>query len=579
MQKMVGVGLMLLVFSTAYATSIPSVQPPFRKSAGGVLSLNNAHSKANALMIKLAAPIAKKTLGKAKFGRLQIGFSRPVPKLYANSLTKTMVWQTTSDGRAIGSVIVQSPDASALRAKVMLLGLEGDVDVKFFSQSNQQKILSRARPRQLPRSTEVVKGTVSKGKPQLNGAVATQTFWTPVMDGENLGIEITLSKGENIDNVEIYVTQVSHLTQSPAKSLRNIGASQACEIDVACELGNGVGEVIRNATAKMVFTDSTGTFLCTGTLLNDREQDEFTPYFLSANHCLATQATASTLNTFWFFERANCNGANPTSVTQLTGGAELVSTGRDSDYTLLRLLEAQPNGASFSGSDTQFETALTAVHHPSGDLKKVSQGRLIENRVGVPTAFAGIELQSTFVVSWATGTTEGGSSGSGIFIDNARLVGTLSGGAASCTNPTGNDFYGRFTDTFNDIERFIFTVADLLANQTTTVATDATREFKVIVGANTPQLTVTIDSQSGDADLFVRRGSRASVTSTQFNDCSSFLATNIDTCTIDSPTPGTYYVTVHGFLASTFQLTSNVESSVEFFKPTWKKILPITPGI
>ena len=50
-----------------------------------------------------------------------------------------------------------------------------------------------------------------------------------------------------------------------------------------------------------------------------------------------------------------------------------------------------------------------------------------------------------FSMSWQSGITEGGSSGSGIFLnDTQQLVGTLHGGSSSCDTPAGPDFYGRF---------------------------------------------------------------------------------------------------------------------------------------
>ncbi len=60
------------------------------------------------------------------------------------------------------------------------------------------------------------------------------------------------------------------------------------------------------------------------------------------------------------------------------------------------------------------------------------------------------EIQPTdathFQILWSGGSTEGGSSGSPL-IDTTtrRVVGVLSGGFASCANPTGYDYYGRLS--------------------------------------------------------------------------------------------------------------------------------------
>jgi hypothetical protein len=66
----------------------------------------------------------------------------------------------------------------------------------------------------------------------------------------------------------------------------------------------------------MLVTIDGDTYLCTGTLLNDA-QNSFTPYFLTANHCLEgtgdpalgrgiAAAAAGTINTYWFVQAATC---------------------------------------------------------------------------------------------------------------------------------------------------------------------------------------------------------------------------------------------------------------------------------
>jgi hypothetical protein len=75
------------------------------------------------------------------------------------------------------------------------------------------------------------------------------------------------------------------------------------------------------------------------------------------------------------------------------------------------------------------------IHHPAGDIKKIS----FENRA--------LETAGKFwrVPRWDLGVTEGGSSGSGLWNQDHLLVGQLYGGASACGNPDNKlwDRYGK----------------------------------------------------------------------------------------------------------------------------------------
>ena len=210
------------------------------------------------------------------------------------------------------------------------------------------------------------------------------------------------------------------------------------------------------ATAMMIFTTSTGTFLCTGTLLNDSSSSG-TPYFTSANHCISSQTVASSLATFWFYRSTSCNSGIPSNYIKLQSGATLLYASATTDTSFMRLNGSPPAGAVFAGwsIDTPAIGAdVIGVHHPEGDLQKISQGSV--------SAFAtctAVDAESfrcdpassssaTFVnANWRSGTTEVGSSGSGLFVNgggNRYFVGQLYGGSASCLVPSGTSWYGRF---------------------------------------------------------------------------------------------------------------------------------------
>ena len=64
--------------------------------------------------------------------------------------------------------------------------------------------------------------------------------------------------------------------------------------------------------------------------------------------------------------------------------------------------------------------------------------------------------------------------------------------------------------------------------------------------AGTSVLEVSIDGSNGDADLYVRQGSRS--TTTRF-DCRPYTGTSQERCFIQAPAAGTWHVSVRGYSA------------------------------
>ena len=78
------------------------------------------------------------------------------------------------------------------------------------------------------------------------------------------------------------------------------------------------------------------------------------------------------------------------------------------------------------------------------------------------------------------------------------------------------------------------------------LAKGAVRDFTLVVPAGQSTLTIATSGGTGDADLYVRRGS-APTTSTY--DCRPYKTGNAETCTFTSPVAGTYYVQVRAYQA------------------------------
>jgi hypothetical protein len=269
-------------------------------------------------------------------------------------------------------------------------------------------------------------------------------FWTPPIEGDDVIVEYYAPNqtGSAKNNLPFEIIEVSHIFRdiSEKQDAEMISPPEfPCHNNVPPEWAN-----VAKSVGQMQFTSGGFEYICTGTLLNPTAND-YDPIFLTANHCISTEAEAQSLRVYWLYN----SGDFPSVSLPRSDSASLLSTGERSDYTLLRIRGAIPlrAGVTYSGweaaATTLIGTAVAGIHHPRGSYKRFSTGT---------TNTSGDFIE----VRWNSGITEGGSSGSGIWkggADNARLIGTLSNGTVGCTNP--RDFYGNFTITYQSISTFL----------------------------------------------------------------------------------------------------------------------------
>lgn len=386
----------------------------------------------------------KRANGATQLKRLQIGLNRDVAG--TNARSAALEWTPVEGGYA-ARWSVTSANAKALR-----VGLT----IKRSAPSLQIRFTGAARP-------DTVYGPITEA--ELN-AFAGKTYWSPVLEGDTATVELFVESAPAA--VSITVSQVSHLLVNPAEplaetQLKAIGDSGFCEVNFICRSAsdNALASA-GTAVARMTFSDSAGSYLCTGTLLNSAG-GTFAPYFYSAAHCISTQSTASTLTTWWFYESTTCgsNILNPGN-QQVGGGATLLYADTSYDISFMRLNNSPPGGATYAGWDAATLTGgtpLTAIHHPSGDLKKVSLGTfggyVTPTEMGRSVSFIKSAWNST-----STGVTEGGSSGSGIFTNTGSQYafrGGLLGGPSSCTASSSSlyDYYSRFDVAYQNVSQYL----------------------------------------------------------------------------------------------------------------------------
>jgi Trypsin len=304
-------------------------------------------------------------------------------------------------------------------------------------------------------------------KTQLLGAYTNQTnqnggrFSTEIIYGDSLTLEYVHPNGQVKPEIVIskigYCYNLGELISTGNSTLR-ASATSGCYVDVNCSPEGDDWQQQKKGVAKLIVPIGNLSYLCSGSLVNNVYQDQ-TPYFLSAHHCFdqnGQTADFSTMQFYFHYEVTACGTSTLSSKAKTMVGADLLvdtPLKGGSDGTLLRLKEAIPADYDvfYNGWDitTVPPTSGVIIHHPSGDVKKISTYKT------EPTTVTFIDLNDTSTVGghWSVvyastqngfSVTAGGSSGAPMFNQDGRIVGTLTGGESYCTSPTDPDYYGKF---------------------------------------------------------------------------------------------------------------------------------------
>jgi len=313
-------------------------------------------------------------------------------------------------------------------------------------------------------------------------------LWLPSVFNETVAVEVFAPDAIARDAISVNLDRTVHL-YAPRTIFEK--AAGACNLNVPCypdwadtALGVcGLGSI-----------GNSGALFCTGTLLADTNPCAVTPYVLTANHCIGGPGSANSLEFYWFYQSNGCPGTVPAliSVPRTTGGADYLAgsggtaeTPGGNDFTLLRMRNDPPNGTTYVGwsaATPAIGTAVTDIHHPRGDYKRITFGNLANQA----NPFS-IDYHE---VRWTSGTTEPGSSGSPLFLTaSQQIIGQLWGGDASCAQPTAPDFFGRFSRSYPIVQSQV--------DSGPTEAGYAFAEFQASEADATATITVTLSHPAG----------------------------------------------------------------------------------
>jgi len=362
---------------------------------------------------------------------------------------------------------------------------------------------------------------------------ADKKFGTELLPGESVIVEY-VEPAAVAGQGTLTLFRVTHGYRSVSPFLesldRGFGDAGNCHNNVHCPGAGAWQNEVRSAVCLV----SGGSEFCSGALINNTCNDG-TPYVLTADHCGPADGS-------WVFrfnwEASGCNdpSTNPSSQS-LSGGTPRASNG-GSDFHLCEINSVPPANynvyyAGWSNVNTPADSVV-CIHHPSGDIKKISWA------MNPTTSVTWSGAQCWLIGLWTSGVTEPGSSGSPLFDQNHRIVGQLYGGASYCGAPPQdlNDYYGKFSTSWNTGSSAATRLVDWLDACTTGASTDN--------GYDPNQPTVALDAQM----LAVNAPSGNTNTCTppvSFTPSLSLRNAGIDTLTtatityqLDSQTPQVY---------------------------------------
>ncbi|MEP6634509.1 MAG: proprotein convertase P-domain-containing protein [Luteimonas sp.] len=282
-------------------------------------------------------------------------------------------------------------------------------------------------------------------------------LWTPIVPGDQSVIEVVVPRAK-AGELKLQLTKVNHdyvgfgrLAKQTALSPNDKGVSGACNIDVICSEGDNFRDQIRSSAPYTV----SGSFTCSGALINDTANDR-KMYFLTANHCgVTTSGAAASVVVYWNYQNSTCRVPGSVasgqdgdgSLSQFQSGAFFRAASAPSDFTLLELDD--PANPAFnlywSGWDHRDGTypGATGIHHPNTAEKRISHSIVPT----LTTDYFSATGTTHHYVTWQPtgGITEPGSSGSPLYSPEKRIIGQLHGGLSSCaaTGTDRSDYYGR----------------------------------------------------------------------------------------------------------------------------------------
>ena len=272
-----------------------------------------------------------------------------------------------------------------------------------------------------------------------------EKFATDLVKGDTTILEMYIPKNE-VDQNQLVISKIVHgykdLFKTEKQILKeyykdqNITQNTDCDDDANCPEGDDWCREKYSVSRILVG----GSHLCTGSLLNNTEND-YTPFYLTAKHCV--DGYDPDVWVFQFGYMYHSCGGGYTRPTYSYSGADLKAQWDNTDFALLKLQEQPQSGENnfgdvyFNGWDISgnIPNNTTGLHHRGGERLKIS----IDN--DNPVSYTNF-WNTTIDFGWIYY----GSSGSPLYMPDKLVIGQASTAVITdeCVTPQEVN-YGKFS--------------------------------------------------------------------------------------------------------------------------------------
>jgi|GEM_PF-4618934 len=292
--------------------------------------------------------------------------------------------------------------------------------------------------------------------PYAASRIGEEGMWSHVLFSDHAYLQVQLPMDyPDYDSFNIGIEAFCHQVYS-------YQSRTGCFEDVNCTAANNFSniEILKSACAHLQYVDNGGSYICSGSLINDTNEDHFMPYLLTANHCISSQTVAQSVVSFFDYETEYCGGPVGEMIQVL--GAHLTATNAANDFTFLLLGENVPTGEDtrwylgWTTASVSNGTSLYSVNHPAGMPQQYIKSANTTSGFNC----SGFSYSNYHYTNPVQGATVGGSSGGTVTLENGQVVGQLYGSCGTnlddeCDYPAYNNMWGRFNVTYPHISNWL----------------------------------------------------------------------------------------------------------------------------